>query len=145
MLVIRFQRTGKKHQPSYRIVVAERRSSLGGPSVETLGSYEVATKKVIINKERVLHWLKMGAQASDTVWNLFVREKVIDGPKRKLNIKFVEKENAKSPDPVAQVAEPKKEEESVSPVDQAPVASKEEVPASVETSDEVPAETPATQ
>jgi len=81
MLVIRLQRIGKKHQPSYRIVVVERRSNMAGPPVEDLGSYNVKEKKAHVNAERVRYWLGVGARPSDTMHNLFVREGVIEGKK----------------------------------------------------------------
>jgi ribosomal protein S16 len=49
--------------------------------VEDLGSYSPFTKKATINKERVNHWLKVGAKASATVHNLLVREGVVTGKK----------------------------------------------------------------
>ena len=87
MLVIRFQRIGKKHQPSYRIAVAERRSKLGAPPVEDLGSYDPFAKKAALKGERIRHWLKMGAKPSPTVHNLLVKEGVAIGPKMKVYIK----------------------------------------------------------
>ena len=81
MLVIRFSKRGKKHQPSYRIVVAERRSKLMTEGVEDLGSYSPFSKKATINKEKANYWLKIGAKASPTVHNLFIREGVITGKK----------------------------------------------------------------
>jgi small subunit ribosomal protein S16 len=90
MLVIRFQRIGKKHQPSYRIAVAERRSKVGAPPTEDLGSYDPLTKTATVKRERAAHWLKVGAQPSDTVWNLFVREKVVEGKARPIKIRAKE-------------------------------------------------------
>ncbi|MBI2623084.1 MAG: 30S ribosomal protein S16 [Candidatus Liptonbacteria bacterium] len=87
MLVIRFQRIGKKHQPSYRIAVAEARSKAGGPPTEQVGTYDPFTKQASIQKDRVAHWLKMGAKPSDTVWNLLVREKAVEGKARAIKMK----------------------------------------------------------
>ena len=87
MLALKLQRIGKKHQPSYRVVVAEKRSKLGAPPVEDLGSYNPFTKKVTLAKERIAYWLKAGAQPTVTVHNLLVKEGVVAGPKIKLNIK----------------------------------------------------------
>lgn len=81
MLAIRLQRIGKKHQPYFRIVVAERRSKLGGPPVEDLGSYNPSTKAVSAQKEKVAYWIKSGAKATPTVWNLLVKAGVVSGPK----------------------------------------------------------------
>ena len=66
MLAIKLQRIGKKHQPSYRIVVAERRSKMAAPPVEDLGSYNPFTKAFAVKKDRVAHWMKMGAQPTVT-------------------------------------------------------------------------------
>ena len=82
MLAIKLQRIGKKHQPSYRVVVAEKRSKMAAPPVEDLGSYNPFTKGINIQKERVLHWITMGAQPTTTAHNLLVKEGVITAPKR---------------------------------------------------------------
>lgn len=87
MLVIRLQRIGKKHQPSFRIVVSERRSKLGGPPVEDLGAYNPQTKAMAVDKEKVAHWIKVGAKATPTVHNLLVKAGAIVGPKVAIKIK----------------------------------------------------------
>lgn len=81
MLAIKLQRVGKKHQPSYRFVVAERRSKMAGPPVEDLGSYNPFTKISSLNKERVSYWIKMGAKPTVSVHNLLIEQKVIAGTK----------------------------------------------------------------
>ena len=87
MLAIKLQRIGKKHQPSYRFVVAERRSKMAAPPVEDLGSYNPATKAVSVGKDRVTYWIKSGAQPTVSVHNLFVKEGIISGAKRAVKIK----------------------------------------------------------
>ena len=77
MLAIKLQRIGKKHQPSYRVVVAEKRSKMAAPPVEDLGSYNPFTKATTVKKERVLHWVKMGAQPTVTAHNLLVKQGTI--------------------------------------------------------------------
>ena len=79
MLAIKLQRIGKKHQPSYRVVVAEKRSKLGGPPVEDLGAYDPRVKQLTVEKDRVSHWVKLGAQPTTTVWNLFVKNGIVAG------------------------------------------------------------------
>lgn len=86
MLIIRLQRIGKKHQPSYRLVVAERRSKLIAPPTEDLGSYNSFSKKANFKTDRVKHWLSVGARPSATTHNLLVREGMISAPKRKIHI-----------------------------------------------------------
>ena len=94
MLAIKLQRIGKKHQPSYRVVVAERRSKLGAPPVEDLGSYDPFAKKTMVNADRVRHWIKMGAQPTASMHNLLVNEKVIEGAKMKIKMSIKKKEEA---------------------------------------------------
>lgn len=80
MLVIRLTRTGKIHAPHYRIVVQEKRSKLNGKVVDSIGHYHPAqaVKSVFVDKEKADHWLKLGAQTSDTVTNIFVKEGILD-------------------------------------------------------------------
>ena len=70
-VVIRLQRTGKPHQPYYRVVAIEKARAASGRPVEILGSYnpreEAAGKKVVLKKERYEHWIKVGALPSETV------------------------------------------------------------------------------
>jgi len=82
MLTIRLTRKGKKNQPFFRVVVVDkRRSAKGGRAVEVLGYVDPLTKKKSFKKDRVLHWIKMGAQPSPTIHNLLVAEKIIDAKK----------------------------------------------------------------
>ncbi len=87
MLAIKLQRVGKKHQPSYRLVVAEKRSKMAGPPVEDLGSYSTFTKKASINKERVSHWLRVGAEPTVTVHNFLIREGILTSAKKAVKMK----------------------------------------------------------
>lgn len=82
MLAIKFKRVGKKHQPSYRVVVQPKRSKVLGKFIEDLGWYNPITKKLEVKKDRVEHWLRCGAQATDSVYNLLVRAEIIKGPKK---------------------------------------------------------------
>ncbi len=111
MLVIRFQQIGKKHQPSFRIVVGERRSKLDGPQREDLGWYDPKNKKSDIKKDRVEYWLKVGAKASPTTHNLLVSAGVIKGEKvRAHRMKKVKvAEGGTAPAAEAPKAEPKAE------------------------------------
>ncbi len=69
---IRLTRVGRKKSPAYRVVVADSRSRRDGRFIEILGHYQPvgAETKVKIDNERALHWLKVGAQPSDTVRSL---------------------------------------------------------------------------
>lgn len=82
MLVIRFLRIGKKNQPSFRIVVTEKRTPpKGGKFLEILGSYNPRTKEKRLNTERIKYWLSVGAKLSSSVHNLLIGEKIIEGKK----------------------------------------------------------------
>ncbi len=69
MLKIKLSQVGKKHQRSYRIVVAEARSKRDGKAVEKIGHYNPQAEKnqLIINKKRLQYWRQKGAQMTDTV------------------------------------------------------------------------------
>ncbi|MBI2046148.1 MAG: 30S ribosomal protein S16 [Parcubacteria group bacterium] len=83
MLKIRLQRVGRKHDPSFRVVLTDSRS---GPKslkhIEMLGSYDARGGRVpSLKGERITHWIAKGAQVSDTVHNLLIKNKVIRGKK----------------------------------------------------------------
>jgi small subunit ribosomal protein S16 len=87
MLAIKLQRIGKKHQPSYRLVTAVKKSKMLAPPVEDLGSYDPRTKTAAFKKERVLHWLSVGAQPTVTVHNLLVKQGITSVAKRAVKMK----------------------------------------------------------
>jgi len=87
MLAIKLQRIGKKHQPSYRVVVSEKREKMGAPPIEDLGSYNSFAKKLEIKSERVAHWMERGAQPTVTVHNLLVKAGVLKTPKMAVKMK----------------------------------------------------------
>jgi small subunit ribosomal protein S16 len=72
MLAIRLARFGAKKKPTYRVVVIERERARNSRSVEVVGFYNPIAKpaEVQLNHERIEHWIKNGAQASDTVKRL---------------------------------------------------------------------------
>lgn len=81
MLVIRFQRVGRKNDPAFRIVMCEKRSKPKSGELEILGSYNPKTKQTVLKNERILYWMSKGAKPSDTVYNLLVSRSVIAGSK----------------------------------------------------------------
>ena len=78
MLVIRMQRTGRRNDPSFRVVLAERRSKPKSSQQEILGSYHPKTKETVLKSERILYWMSKGAQVSPTVHNLLMVKKVVE-------------------------------------------------------------------
>jgi small subunit ribosomal protein S16 len=69
MVRIRLRRVGRKKQPSYRIVVTDQRSSRDGSYIEIIGFYNPRTRPdtMILQEDRALHWLKVGAQPTESV------------------------------------------------------------------------------
>jgi small subunit ribosomal protein S16 len=83
---IRLKRLGAKKRPFYRVVVADQRSPRDGRFIENIGRYQPLDDPSLIeiDEERALHWLRVGAQPSNTVrvlmtkvgiWDRFTSEK----------------------------------------------------------------------
>jgi small subunit ribosomal protein S16 len=72
LVKLRLKRMGKKKQPFYRIVAADSRAPRDGRFIELVGTYDPIKKvhSVEYKEERVLHWLSVGAQPTDTVRSL---------------------------------------------------------------------------
>lgn len=79
MVKIRLQRHGRKKKPYYHIVAADVRAKRDGRIIEDLGRYDPVntTTKVTLNTERVIHWLKTGAQPTDTVRSILKKEGIM--------------------------------------------------------------------
>jgi len=87
MLAIRLFRVGKKKQPSYKIVVTDKQNQpQGGQFIEQVGFYNPLTNEKTLKEDRIKYWLSVGAQTSDTVHNMLITEKIIEGEKRKRKI-----------------------------------------------------------
>jgi small subunit ribosomal protein S16 len=72
MLAIRMTRHGAKKRPFFHIVVADSRSPRDGRFIEKLGTYNPLlprehAQRITLDKERIAHWLQVGAQPSDRV------------------------------------------------------------------------------
>lgn len=76
---IRLRRTGRKKQPTYRIVVADSRSPRDGKFIEVIGQYAPRQGEGALNlqSERVNFWLDNGALPSDTVRSLLRKAGVL--------------------------------------------------------------------
>ena len=114
MLVIRLFRVGKKNQPSFKIVVTDKKkASTKGRFVEELGFYNPLTKEKVLKPERIKYWLSVGAKPSDTIYNLLVSEKIIEGKKIDVHKKSKKekKEEVKEATPTEKTTEEKPTEE----------------------------------
>lgn len=80
MVTIRFLRVGKPHINRFRLVATDARKGPQSPPLEILGSYDPRAKdgeKIKnLKKERLEHWVKVGAQLSESVERLFKKEKL---------------------------------------------------------------------
>jgi len=138
---MRLQRVGRKNDPSYRIVVTDKRT---GPKsnkhVAIIGSYNPKMSHIQLDAEAATNWLSKGVQPSDTVHNILVKQKVI-------NAKTINPLPRKSPIVDEEALAKEKEEkaaaeEAVKAEAEAPV--EEETPAAEETpAEEVVEEAPA--
>lgn len=79
MVKIRLNRMGAKRQPFYRIVVADSRSPRDGRFIEIVGNYDPTKDPAIINvdEEKVMAWIKNGAQPTDTVRSLLSKQGIM--------------------------------------------------------------------
>lgn len=69
---IRLARTGKRKQPSYRVVAIDEHKKRDGQAIEILGSYNPknSDNHVAIKKDRLDYWLSVGATPTQTVKHL---------------------------------------------------------------------------
>ena len=80
--MMRLQRVGRKNDPSYRIVVVDKRTGpKSNKNIDILGSYNPKLGQVQIDADKAKDWLTKGVQPSDTVHNILVAQKVIEGKK----------------------------------------------------------------
>lgn len=140
MLMIRLQRRGKKNQPFFKIIVTEEKnSSTRGRSVEELGFYNPLTKERSLNGDRAKYWMSVGAQPSDTVYNMLITDNIIEGKKRLKHKKSKKKDAEAKTSPTTTTP--------IKSVTPEPVKDKEtaEKPKEEATPQEKPQETPESQ
>ncbi len=125
-VTIRLARGGAKKRPFYRIVVADSRSPRDGRFLEKVGTYNPllpkdSDERVMLNVERIEHWLGEGAQCSDRVARFLDVKGVRSGATRQrgtgkraaeIAAKKAEAEAANAPPPEAAEATPAAEEAS---------------------------------
>lgn len=105
MLMIRFQRIGRKNDPAFRIAVLEKTSGpKAGKYVDLVGTYNPKTKASTLKPELIKSWMDKGAQLSPSVSNLLVKMGAIEGKV----VQVISKKNLEK-----NVAKKKAEEEAV--------------------------------
>ncbi|MFC1787680.1 30S ribosomal protein S16 [Patescibacteria group bacterium] len=153
MLSIRLSRVGRKNAPSYRLVIMEKSRDPWAKNLEILGNYNPRMNPPIIElkADRIKHWLSKGAQATDSVWNLLVDQKIVEGKKHSVT-HISKKRQGKMEDKVAAAkekeveAKAKAEETKAKEAEEAAAAKaeaeapKEEAPVEESKAEEAPAE-----
>ncbi len=156
MLKIRLQRVGRKHDPSFRVVLTDSRKAASKGEKEVLGTYDPRRNSSSLKADRIKEWMSKGAQTSDTVHNLLISLKIIEGKKRDVRptMKVEEKvleEKAPASDAEVKAEEPKEdnkaEEVKEEPKAEAPTEGtiKEEVKQEKPTEEEAKAKEPVVE
>ena len=143
--MIRLRRTGRKKQAHYRVVVADSAAPRDGRFIETLGYYKPLSHpaRLVLDLERVDHWLERGAQPSGTMKSLIAKAR--RGGDTKVALGEVDAEQRKATRveqlTARRAAEQKAEEEAAPETETAeePVA-EEEAASETETAEEPAAE-----
>lgn len=80
MVRIRLRRIGLKGQPTYRIVATDKESPRDGRFLEILGFYNPRTQPATIHvkEDRAYHWMKNGAQPTESVEMVFKSAGVLE-------------------------------------------------------------------
>ncbi len=71
---IRLAKAGSKSKVLYRIVAADSRRARDGRFLEKLGTYDPHSKAIMLDKEATQKWLDTGAQPTETVLRLLIKE-----------------------------------------------------------------------
>ncbi|MFC1693751.1 30S ribosomal protein S16 [Candidatus Latescibacterota bacterium] len=76
---LRMRRMGSHKSPFYRLVAADSRYQRDGRFLETIGYYDPMENpyKFHVEREKVMNWLRKGAQMSETVESLLRKEGIV--------------------------------------------------------------------
>lgn len=126
MLKIRLQRVGRRNISAFRVVITDSQNSAkSGKYLEVLGNYDPVHKTFEAKAERIRYWISKGAQLSETLHNLFVSKKIIDG--KKINVLPLKKKTLKRKDLKIKAGEKKSAAPVAGEAQTTPVESKVEV------------------
>lgn len=77
---IKLARVGAPHRAFYRVIVSDSRFATDSKVIEIVGHWNpvVEPEELVFNKEKVLDWLKKGAQPTESVLNLLKKAKIWD-------------------------------------------------------------------
>src|ERR1043165_553256 len=80
MVKLRLAKQGRKKLPIFKLVAADARAKRDGRFIEALGQYRPKNnpgEKLVLDEARVMYWLKVGAQPTDTVRSLLSAEGIL--------------------------------------------------------------------
>lgn len=134
MVMIRFSRIGKKKQVFFRLIVSDKAKDTQGHYLELVGNYNPHTKQAVLKADRIKYWIGVGAQLSNSVNNLLVKEGIIEAKKMK-SVNITKKRHEKIEKARPKADEPKVEEAKAGSqplAEEAPVAEQTAEPAVAE-------------
>ena len=83
MLIIRLQRTGRKNEPSFRVILTDSKNAAKtGKFLDILGFYNPKSGEIVMKADEIKRRMAEGVQVSDTVRNFLIAQKVIEGKKK---------------------------------------------------------------
>lgn len=107
---IRLKRLGRRNRPFWRLCATDKRAARDGRVIEELGWYDPHrenTEKVEIKRDRVIHWLKVGATPSETVQRLLLHSGIDPKGNEIEPVPWPKKKKAPPPPAAERVAEEK--------------------------------------
>lgn len=121
MVKIRLRRLGNKGRPFYRVVVAKSTAGRNGAFVEIIGTYSAIEqpKRLEIDADRALYWLRQGAEPTETAAYLLNKVGVLgtyleERPSQRQKYKFLDKRTKASQTTTTGASEPTATEDTVS-------------------------------
>jgi small subunit ribosomal protein S16 len=78
MLKLRLKRSGRKKQPSYRLVIMENSTRRDGRPIDQVGYYNTITKQLYFDISKIKKWLNYGVKPTQTVLNLLKKANIIE-------------------------------------------------------------------
>src|SRR5262245_22662189 len=101
MLMIRFQRIGRRNDPAFRMLVLEKTAGpKAGTYVDQVGTYNPKTKAFNADGARIKEWMGKGAQVSPSLMNLLIEKGVLEGKKSSAVVRPKNlTKNVKAPEP----------------------------------------------
>ena len=144
LLKIRLSRTGKKSQPSFKIVIQEHASAVKGKFIEEIGFYRPADNPKVfkVDLDRVKYWISVGAQPTDSMASLLKFHENLEGMDKYIGRRDLQHKKKKASDePEEAPAAAAPAESSDAPAEETP---KEEAPKEAPAAEE-PAEEPKSE